>query len=689
MVFVRDRKLPASVQAQTGRAQPAVDSCFNIIILILTLTNLTYLVFEKSSDVSASGATTGSDEQPSRERQARLTQSKTAKATATAAASVSASTFRAAAQPASRVSSQSRVRASSNASTGASSDSGSNSSGNGNNVRSVQRGPSSSTMQFTRPSTRPSTRAVKSRPSSIQTSGTSRLPASRSLPAIPQSPCQPQPQPHSQQQTQQRPVRQARPPPGLLSSRPPLQQASFAQRMARAQFDPNPKKLPPPITAPADLLSKEQVLPPRWFHMDGQTYDQELSLLKLGQMEKPKVSRPPSSGSECGRIGPWTDKETGHHTDSENKIDVRQYVSLSHQSRPRRACFSLDCNGNCRDCKPMVLSFRAPEQKSREKVLQQPQQSQQPQQPQQPQPQQQQRRAESVSRSPPPQQQRLTQQRNSQTRQPQLWVPRFSSPLRQAHPPSPYEPAPPSPEVKRPSSPHPSSEDVSPMSLSPLEPPPRSPLRDGATSPKPVIMPFSSPSPDPFATTTTITHLSKSCPVAPETDFDTAVAKAIRKAEKENGGPLLPWDVEAIKASMEGRLKAKRRKQPQSQPQSKQRGQPKVKTMPFVAWHKDPEANRAASESSTTALAFLLKTLSGMPADAQQTMGIVGIGSVGQRRFPHPTSPATATTKFGTPAGEPPASAQRAAIYEDDGLDDYTTSWPEGAYYFGNVEQVP
>ncbi|CAK7223293.1 hypothetical protein SCUCBS95973_005128 [Sporothrix curviconia] len=212
------------------------------------------------------------------------------------------------------------------------------------------------------------------------------------------------------------------------------------------------------------------------------------------------------------------------------------------------------------------------------------------------------------------------------------------------------------------------------MSLSPMDPPPRSPLRDGTTSPKSITMPFSCPSPDPF--TTTAPSPSTSRTTAYEAG-DRAVAKALREAEKENGEPLLPWDVETIKASMERRPTSKRRPQPKP-------GQPKVKTMPFVAWHKDPDANRAASESSTTALAFLLKTLSSMPRDAQQSMGIVGIGSVGQKR-PQPSPPASVTT-LDTMA---PTSAQRAAIYEDNGFTDYTTSWPEGSYYFGNLDPVP
>ncbi|CAK7232261.1 hypothetical protein SBRCBS47491_008208 [Sporothrix bragantina] len=464
------------------------------------------------------------------------------------------------------------------------------------------------------------------------------------------------------------------PPPGPLSSRPPLQLASFAQRVANGQFDPSPN-LPPPITAPADLLSKEQVLPPRRFHIDGQTYDDPLAASQRQQAEE---QRPSSSDSTNRRIGPWTANETGHHTDGENEIDLHQYVSVVYQPRPQRACLSLDCNGDCRECTPIMLSYRVPEQqKPKEKETQKQQQQQQ------------QRRQQPVVRPPPPPQQqhpvtrppqqRKSRRQSSQARQPKLWVPHISSPLRQAHPSSPYETLPPSPEIQRPSSPRPNSENISPMSVSPLDPPSQSPLRDETMSPVSFIMPFSSSDPK-HVTETASSNTSHT--TAYETD-DPAITKALCEAEKENGEPLLPWDVETIKASMERRPKAKRRVQQPQQPQQPI-NKPKVKTMPFVAWHKDPDANRAASESSTTALAFLLKTLSSMPQDAQQSIGIVGIGSVGQKH-PQPSPPATATL---FDAIEFP-SAQRAAIYEDDGFGDYTDSWPEGSYYFGNMDPVP
>ncbi|CAK7265313.1 hypothetical protein SEPCBS57363_001518 [Sporothrix epigloea] len=149
---------------------------------------------------------------------------------------------------------------------------------------------------------------------------------------------------------------------------------------------------------------------------------------------------------------------------------------------------------------------------------------------------------------------------------------------------------------------------------------------------------------------------------------DPAIIKALREAEEDFGEPLLPWDVEVIKASMERRPKARQ------QPPSTTR-QWKEKQMHFVAWHKDTEANRAASESPTTALAVLLKTLSGMPEDAQQSVGLVGIGSVCHRR-PMLCPPATISNSFDETAFAP---AQRAAIYEDDGFGRCTMSWTKNS----------
>ncbi|CAK7263202.1 hypothetical protein SEPCBS119000_000370 [Sporothrix epigloea] len=106
---------------------------------------------------------------------------------------------------------------------------------------------------------------------------------------------------------------------------------------------------------------------------------------------------------------------------------------------------------------------------------------------------------------------------------------------------------------------------------------------------------------------------------------DPAIIQALREAEEEYGEPLLPWDKEVIVASMERRPHAKQR--PPSTPLQKEERQ-----IPLIAWHLDPEANRAASESSTTALNVLLMTLSGMPNEALQSVGIVGVGAVASRR---------------------------------------------------------
>ncbi|CAK7203502.1 hypothetical protein SEUCBS139899_006236 [Sporothrix eucalyptigena] len=399
--------------------------------------------------------------------------------------------------------------------------------------------------------------------------------------------------------------------------------------------------------------------------MDGQIYDEAMAPLQQEQTEA--MQRPSSSDSDCARIGAWTSDERDHRTDGENEIDIKQLITASPQARPNRACLSLECNGDCPDCTPTVLSYdesglRRQDAKPKQQLSSPPTL---PSPPRNQLPQQQQRRQQPSPRPQP--QPRQHQRRNSHLRQSDFYVPRISSPLRHAQVSSPQRHQPPSPQVvPRLPSPRPDSAEVSP-----LTPPPRSPLRDETMSPVSFTMPFGRPDPEPVANQIT----------AYDTE-DPAIDKALREAEEQNGAPLLPWDVETIKASME------RRPRPRLVP---------AKPAPFVYWHKDHNANRAASESSTTALAILLKTLSGMPQEAQQKMGIVGISSVRHKR-PQPSPPATITT-FDESARSAckhvtyDSLSQRANMYEEDGPGVYTTSWPESSYYFERrasiTEQLP
>ncbi|KAL1903119.1 hypothetical protein Sste5346_000403 [Sporothrix stenoceras] len=252
---------------------------------------------------------------------------------------------------------------------------------------------------------------------------------------------------------------------------------------------------------------------------------------------------------------------------------------------------------------------------------------------------------------PPPQQRPQHQRKNSQAQQPKLWVPRVSSPLRQAQLSSPYQTQAPQ-QQQQPPSPRPNSADVSP-----LTPPPQSPTRDNDLMPE-RRLPFDEP--DVILRPTAYGAQ------------DPGTIKALRAAEKQNGEPLLEWEVETIKASREKRFRTPQ--VPGDCSGSK-----------FVRWEKDPRANRAASESSSTALAFLLKSMKSMPSKEQKNMGIVSIGSVSQPcLLPCSVTPSTLAADY-------EAEAHRAVIFEDNRsssgssiLGDYITSWPESSYYFSS-----
>lgn len=227
--------------------------------------------------------------------------------------------------------------------------------------------------------------------------------------------------------------------------------------------------------------------------------------------------------------------------------------------------------------------------------------------------------------------QRQRQSKSNRVWRPGFSTPRVSSPLRQSHP----------------SSPRPNSADVSP-----LTPPPQSPLRDDTVSPERLVS-FTGP------------NAAKSSSSAADKADDPAIAAAIMAAEEQNGEPLLEWDVEAIKASLEGRMKTA--------------GRPK-------RWDKDPRANRAAAESSSTALAFLIQIMSRTSLSEQKKLGIVSIGSVGQR-YSQPVKAAASIVEVTSGPGYN-IQPEQAIVCDDDGSGDYGTSWPEVNYYFGNIETI-
>lgn len=455
------------------------------------------------------------------------------------------------------------------------------------------------------------------------------------------------------------PPRQTRPP-APLSARPLLPRrpallvpelASFAERAARTQPG-HDIDLPAPST--------------RQFHMDGQTYDDA-----VGHLQK-ELQRPSSSDSGRGRIGPWTDEEDADRRDND-EVDIQKYVYIRFQPVPMSGCISPDCNSLCRHYNPTVQNHGVPEQRQQERKQNPPPRPPPPpllhRTPPPPQQQSLSPPRQSLPRQPQLQQQAQHQRKNSQAWHPKLWVPQISSPLRQAHVSSPHQAQ--DPQQQQPLSPRPNSADVSP-----LTPPPRSPLRDAGASPEKGEV-FNGPEAVPR-------------PTAYNTR-DPAIAEALCDAEKQNGEPLLEWEIETIKASKEGRTRTPKIKGPHV----------------FVRWEKDPRANRAASESSSTALAFLLKSMSGMPSQEQTKLGIVSIGSVSQKRpQPSPAAPTTPAASLVnvTSAGRQAyyeAQARQAVVYEDGGSssggskgsngsnsDDYTTSWPESSYYFSNNSET-
>ncbi|KIH88517.1 hypothetical protein SPBR_07549 [Sporothrix brasiliensis 5110] len=250
-------------------------------------------------------------------------------------------------------------------------------------------------------------------------------------------------------------------------------------------------------------------------------------------------------------------------------------------------------------------------------------------------------------------QQSQHKRKNNLPRHPELWVPRISSPLRQAQLSSPYQAH--NPEPQNLPSPRPNSADVSP-----LTPPPQSPARDKALSPERKTLfavPDTGSQPSIYGTQ------------------DPAIVEALLVAEEEKGEPLLEWESETIKASRG----------------SKARTSKVHRRSVFCRWERDPCANRAASESSSTALAFLLKSMTGMPSKEQKQMGIVSIGSVSQKCLQPSEAVAAVTTVPTVPAIDYEARAQQALLYENDGSSndgsscgDYTTIWPESSYYFSS-----
>lgn len=487
-----------------------------------------------------------------------------------------------------------------------------------NSMRNISGGLSSGVGHSRQPPT------VKSIPVLRRTKGTLQHLTERSLPPIPQPALQTQIQ--RKQQRQQQPPRLNSSASGSLTSPSPHQLGSLAQRVTLNQVSPDPDRLRPSL------------------HI--QALDKHTAPLRSRQKQD-KPQRPTSSDSTRARIGPWTSEETGHRTDVENNIDLRQYIALNYQPRVSCVCARLGCKGECRDFTRMVPSYCIPERRLTEE------------------PRKQQTCKQSAACSSPPQQhhstrhslqQRRTSKQSSHAQQPHFWEPLISTPLRQVNSSSPHVPYLPGIGLQQPSEAHPNLKIKAALKPS-LKPSP-SHLHVSDTSPKSISMPFSSSRRDSVSTAAS----SSTNHVSFYTTDDPEIAKALRDAEEDFGEPLLPWDVEVIKASMERRPKTRQR--PPSTAQQRKEKQ-------IVAWHKDTEANRAASESPTTALAVLLKTLSSMPRAAQQSVGLVGIGSVGHRR-PTPCKPATISNSFDEIAFAP---AQRAAIYEDDGFGHCTISW--------------
>ncbi|OAA54295.1 k-cl co-transporter [Niveomyces insectorum RCEF 264] len=152
-------------------------------------------------------------------------------------------------------------------------------------------------------------------------------------------------------------------------------------------------------------------------------------------------------------------------------------------------------------------------------------------------------------------------------------------------------------------------------------------------------------------------------------DDDHHLVRFVKDVEKEIGEPLMPWDVEVIKAGFEATLrdKAARRKFKEwlaaeypsryssyfptrsdhsSLPSFRSFAARKATT----CWAKDPSANKAAAEAETPTLARLIQTLDSMPARHKIAEGVVGIGSVSCQPCPTTTTASAASSPSSTAA---------------------------------------